>query len=281
MVPATPRPAPYGLDSQAPPDARTCVGLAGRPSPAVADWSTPEPQRGFVWKATQVRGPAESLWYDYPIGSLLVWNSRGSAEEQHAHDARQPGLWVVDGQQRSTALSIVSGRKPYWWPSVDERNRSLGRFDIRFDLNATEPSRRAPRTRFFWTKLPPRRSGKFARPLTCWPGAGSAEPLPGCGVRRLSCSPRRPASRCCPQRALVAEVDGATSRCSAVTVQSRRLLRIGPGRIQRFEPVEAAQAASSQGLMPNTAPARVPPAPTRCFCVTGEEHVPEENAREE
>jgi uncharacterized protein with ParB-like and HNH nuclease domain len=33
-------------------------------------WSIPEFQRGFVWKSTQVRDLAESLWLDYPIGSL-------------------------------------------------------------------------------------------------------------------------------------------------------------------------------------------------------------------
>lgn len=106
-------------------------------------WSIPEFQRGFVWKATQVRDLAESLWYDYPIGALLVWNSRGSTEEQHAHDAQRPGLWVVDGQQRSSALCILCGRKPYWWPSVDEWNKTLRKFDIRFDVNAKEPP-------FFW-----------------------------------------------------------------------------------------------------------------------------------
>jgi Protein of unknown function DUF262 len=102
-------------------------------------WSIPEFQRGFVWKATQVRDLAESLWYDYPIGSLLVWNSRGPTEEQHAHDAQRPSLWVVDGQQRSTALCILFGRKPYWWPSVDEWNKTVRKFDIRFDVNAKEP----------------------------------------------------------------------------------------------------------------------------------------------
>jgi len=107
------------------------------------NWSIPEFQRGFVWKATQVRDLAESLWYDYPIGSLLVWNSRGPAEEQRAHDALRPSLWVVDGQQRSTALCILCGRKPYWWPSVDEWNKTLKRYDIRFDVNAKEPP-------FFW-----------------------------------------------------------------------------------------------------------------------------------
>lgn len=106
-------------------------------------WSIPEFQRGFVWKSTQVRDLAESLWYDYPIGSLLVWNSHGPTEEQHAHDAQRPSLWVVDGQQRSTALCILSGRKPYWWPSVEEWNKTLRKFDIRFDVNAKEPP-------FFW-----------------------------------------------------------------------------------------------------------------------------------
>jgi len=107
------------------------------------DWSIPEFQRGFVWKATQVSDFADSLWYDYPIGSLLVWNSRGPAEEMYGKDARRPSLWVVDGQQRTTALCILCGRKPYWWPSVDEWNETLRRYDIRFDVNAKEPP-------FFW-----------------------------------------------------------------------------------------------------------------------------------
>ena len=52
-------------------------------------WSIPEFQRGFVWKSTQVRDLLESLWLDYPIGSLLVWNSGGPVEEQHAHDSQR------------------------------------------------------------------------------------------------------------------------------------------------------------------------------------------------
>jgi hypothetical protein len=107
------------------------------------NWSIPEFQRGFVWKATQVRDLAESLWLDYPIGSLLVWNSRNPAVEQQARDAQRPSLWVVDGQQRATALCILSGRKPYWWSSGDEWNRTLKKYDIRFDVNAKE----AP---YFW-----------------------------------------------------------------------------------------------------------------------------------
>ena len=62
-------------------------------------WSIPEFQRGFVWKATQVRDHAESLWLDYPIGSLLLWNSQKLTEERIVRDAQRPTLCVVDGQR--------------------------------------------------------------------------------------------------------------------------------------------------------------------------------------
>lgn len=52
-------------------------------------WSIPEFQRGFVWKAVQVRDLVESLWLDYPIGSLLVWNSQQQTEERVARDAQR------------------------------------------------------------------------------------------------------------------------------------------------------------------------------------------------
>ncbi len=81
-------------------------------------WSIPEFQRGFVWKPTQVRDLAESLWLDFPIGSLLVWKSQGRAEEQTAHDARQPNLWVVDGQQRTAALCNANIQKLVFLTSV-------------------------------------------------------------------------------------------------------------------------------------------------------------------
>ncbi len=107
-------------------------------------WSIPEFQRGFVWKAVQVRDLVESLWLDYPIGSLLVWNSQQHAEERVVRDAQRPSLWVVDGQQRVGALCILFGRKPYWWESADEWEKTLRKYDIRFDVDAKEPP-------FFWT----------------------------------------------------------------------------------------------------------------------------------
>jgi uncharacterized protein with ParB-like and HNH nuclease domain len=96
-------------------------------------WSVPEFQRGFVWKATQVRDLAESLWRNYPIGSLLLWNSGIQPEERVAKDGLAPGAWIVDGQQRTTALAILFNRKPYWWPSAEAWNKTIQRYDVRFD----------------------------------------------------------------------------------------------------------------------------------------------------
>lgn len=107
------------------------------------NWSIPEFQRGFVWTSTQVRDLAESLWLNYPIGSLLVWNSKEPIQTKMANDAQTPDLWVVDGQQRATALCILFGRKPYWWPSGDLWDQTLKKYDIRFDIHAKEPP-------FFW-----------------------------------------------------------------------------------------------------------------------------------
>jgi hypothetical protein len=119
-------------------------------------WSIPEFQRGFVWKPTQVRDLAESLWLDYPIGSLLVWNSGHQAEERIAVDAQRPSQWLVDGQQRTTALCVLFGRKPYWWSSADEWNKTLKRYDIRFDVSAKEPP-------YFWVANAGIRKAKGSR----------------------------------------------------------------------------------------------------------------------
>jgi len=119
-------------------------------------WSIPEFQRGFVWKPTQVRDLAESLWLDYPIGSLLVWNSGHQAQERIAVDAQRPSQWLVDGQQRTTALCVLFGRKPYWWASSDEWNKTLKRYDIRFDVDAKQPP-------FFWVANAGIRKAKGSR----------------------------------------------------------------------------------------------------------------------
>ena len=103
------------------------------------EWSIPEFQRGFVWKPTQVRDLAESLWLNYPVGTLLIWDSGAGVETQGAVDSQGPKQWVVDGQQRTTALCILSGRKPYWWHSGKPWDDLVRKYDIRFDVHAKTP----------------------------------------------------------------------------------------------------------------------------------------------
>jgi hypothetical protein len=62
-------------------------------------WSIPELQRGFVWKATQVRDLIDSLWLNYPVGTLLVWDSSGPVNEECF---RRTGSGSV-GSRRTTA----------------------------------------------------------------------------------------------------------------------------------------------------------------------------------
>ena len=102
-------------------------------------WSVPEFQRGFVWKATQVRDLAESLWLDYPIGNVLIWDSSSQKKpvaEKNISDATAPTKWLVDGQQRTTALCILFGCKPYWWLEGNQWNNTVKSYDIRFDIDA-------------------------------------------------------------------------------------------------------------------------------------------------
>jgi hypothetical protein len=119
-------------------------------------WSVPEFQRGFVWKPTQVRDLIDSLWRAYPVGTLLVWDSQRPVLTRNAPDGQTPAQWVVDGQQRTTALCILAGRKPYWWNSKESWETILKRYDIRFDVHAkTEP--------YFWVASAAHRKVKTRR----------------------------------------------------------------------------------------------------------------------
>ncbi len=73
-------------------------------------WRIPDFQREFVWRPYQVMALADSLWRNYPVGSLLLW-----APPLQAEDHPSAGFWIADGQQRATALCLLMGRRPHWW----------------------------------------------------------------------------------------------------------------------------------------------------------------------
>ncbi|MCY3906979.1 MAG: DUF262 domain-containing protein [Anaerolineaceae bacterium] len=75
----------------------------------------PQFQRGFVWKRWQVRNLMESLYREYPIGSMLVWQTKTKKIEVKGQQDLPLGIHelLLDGQQRLTSLyGIVRGKKP-------------------------------------------------------------------------------------------------------------------------------------------------------------------------
>ncbi len=93
----------------------------------------PEFQREFVWDPQQVKLLAESLCRNYPIGSFLLWDATDYHEAKVAQGA-EPSLWIVDGQQRTTALCLMLGMKPFWWPDAHDWNNALDRYDVMANL---------------------------------------------------------------------------------------------------------------------------------------------------
>lgn len=77
----------------------------------------PEFQRGYVWNRDQVRGLMRSVYREYPVGALLVWET--DAAPHHIRGKAQlggtgaPKHLLLDGQQRVTTLyGVIRGRAP-------------------------------------------------------------------------------------------------------------------------------------------------------------------------
>jgi hypothetical protein len=86
------------------------------------DLDIPEFQREFVWRQDQIIALADSLCRDYPIGQLLTWEHAEEEEARAAKSSQFPKTWLVDGQQRATALCMIFGQKPYWWARSEDWN---------------------------------------------------------------------------------------------------------------------------------------------------------------
>ncbi len=77
----------------------------------------PEIQRDVVWKPDQVKELIASLFRSYPCGSLIFWEPRERdanlvramirPERLKQYDGRLPRYFLLDGQQRITALASV------------------------------------------------------------------------------------------------------------------------------------------------------------------------------
>lgn len=78
----------------------------------------PEIQRGYVWKPPQIAGLLDSLYREYPSGSLLLWEADEDPETRAmrtgagAQSPAQAPLYLLDGQQRLTSLHRVFSAHP-------------------------------------------------------------------------------------------------------------------------------------------------------------------------
>jgi hypothetical protein len=75
----------------------------------------PEFQRGYVWNRDQVRDLMASLYRGYPVGSLLIWETRTEGAHARGPGDLAPGTvkLLLDGQQRITTLyGIIRGQPP-------------------------------------------------------------------------------------------------------------------------------------------------------------------------
>ena len=116
------------------------------------EYAVPEFQRGFVWTVAQVRDLADSLTRSYPVGSILTWKSDTAIQRGDSGQPRQKS-WIIDGQQRTTALCTLFDRRPEWW----DNNRSgtwadhMSAYDIRLDIGVAEltfATRKSPAQRY-------------------------------------------------------------------------------------------------------------------------------------
>jgi len=99
-------------------------------------WDIPEFQRGFVWKPEKVKVLVDSLWRNYPIGSILIWNRPDYLSARTALGTQSPKLWIVDGQQRATSLCLLFGLKPFWWSVAQEWNEKLDEYDVLVNVSS-------------------------------------------------------------------------------------------------------------------------------------------------
>jgi hypothetical protein len=90
----------------------------------------PSIQRDYVWRENQIPPLLESIYRDYPIGSILIWQTSKAIPLKLAaliQQKTQPHIPMVllDGQQRLTSLAWV------WKPETRINGK---RIDTRFDV---------------------------------------------------------------------------------------------------------------------------------------------------
>lgn len=96
----------------------------------------PEFQRGYVWNRDQVRGLMRSLYRDYPVGALLIWETEGASQTVRGSIGATNGSkqLLLDGQQRITTLyGVIRGKAPSFFEGDSSAFEGL-RFNVETEL---------------------------------------------------------------------------------------------------------------------------------------------------
>lgn len=107
------------------------------------DIKIPAFQRGFVWKQGQVINLLDSIYNNYPIGSILLWNSNERLKSTRniggfklpEREPEYPVNYVLDGQQRLSTIYAVFCKDRIEFDDNDAYKADTSIFEIFFDLN--------------------------------------------------------------------------------------------------------------------------------------------------
>ena len=93
----------------------------------LGSYALPEFQRGYVWTGNDVRKLMNSLYRDFPIGSLLIWETPMNPDIIRGEAAAATSVkLILDGQQRMTSLyGIVKGKPPVFFDGDDKAFMNL------------------------------------------------------------------------------------------------------------------------------------------------------------
>jgi hypothetical protein len=106
------------------------------------DIKIPAFQRGFVWNQDQVLELIDSIYNDYPIGGILLWNSLEKLNSTRNiggflipdREPQYPVNYVLDGQQRLSAIYATFCNDRVEAPENNQYNIDPKIFAIYFDL---------------------------------------------------------------------------------------------------------------------------------------------------
>ena len=135
----------------------------------------PRFQRGWVWQKRHVLQLFNSLYREYPVGSLITWPT---------HVDGRPIENVIDGQQRLTALyGVIRGERPPWF--TDETASALEHLMFNVDTQEFKYATQAMHDDPLWTDV----TSLFKDGLGVWASdfkARSSEDAKGVHYERIA-----------------------------------------------------------------------------------------------